>query len=127
MIVNDPQTLAELTALFEAYEEALTRNDLDALDAFFWPSPQVLRFGAGESLYGIEAIRQFRANRRGGSPKRALITTTITTFGRDFGTANTEFARDGETRVGRQSQTWVRLPEGWRIVAAHVSLAAERS
>ncbi|WP_207482845.1 oxalurate catabolism protein HpxZ [Arenibaculum pallidiluteum] len=120
--VNIPEVLAEVTALFERYERALVGNDLATLDALFWDSPLVLRYGAGENLYGIDAIRAFRAERPAGDLARDLTRTVITTFGRDFATANTEFRRRNSGRTGRQSQTWVRLPQGWRIVAAHVSL-----
>jgi hypothetical protein len=124
MIINDAATLAEVTAAFERYERALMQNDLIALDALFWDSPHTLRYGVGESLYGIDAIRAFRRNRLGGSPQRALRHTIITTFGTDLGTANTQFVRANSPHVGRQSQTWVRMDEGWRIVAAHVSMVA---
>lgn len=122
MIINDPATLAEVTAQFEAYEHALQTNDLTTLDAFFWDSPQVLRYGVGENLHGIEMIRAFRKARSGGSPPRTLRNTVITTFGRDFATANTEFIREGAAMSGRQTQVWARLPQGWRVVAGHVSM-----
>jgi Protein of unknown function (DUF3225) len=127
MIVNDPRTLAEVTAAFASYEKALLDNDLAALDELFWNSPHTLRYGVGESLYGFAAIAEFRKNRRGGSPQRVLQNTLITTYGTDFGTANTEFRRQNSSQLGRQSQSWVRMPEGWRIVAAHVSMMAEFS
>lgn len=127
MIVNDPATLAEVQAKFEAYETALMTDDVAALDGFFWPSPLALRFGIGEALYGFEAIAAFRAA-RGGSPQRRLRGTQITCFGSEYAVATTEFLRQGEARTGRQSQVWVKFPEyGWRIVSAHVSLAAEKS
>ena len=123
LAVNLPDVLAEVEAVFAAYETALVTNDLAALDALFWHSPAAVRFGTGESLYGIEAIRAFRAARDPRGLARTLRRTVVTTFGRDFATAMTEFTRPGSDRIGRQSQTWVRLPEaGWRIVAAHVSL-----
>lgn len=121
MIVNDPDTLAEVTTLFERYEQALQGNDLATLDDFFWDSPLVLRYGVGENLTGIEMIRAFRKARPGGSPPRTLRNTVITTFGKDFATTNTEFLRQNQT-AGRQSQVWVRLPQGWRVVAGHVSM-----
>ena len=94
----------------------------DAADPF-WPDPRVLRFGSGENLYGIEAIRAFRLARSSAGLDRTLKNTVITTFGTNFATANTEFYRDNnKARCGRQSQTWVRLDAGWRIVAAHVSI-----
>lgn len=127
MIVNDPSTLAALTGAFERYEAALMCNDVAILDELFWSSPSTLRFGVGENLYGFEAIAHYRQLRPGGSPQRRLAYTVITTFGTDFGTANTEFQRVSTAAqtappLGRQSQTWVRFEQGWRIVAAHVSL-----
>jgi len=127
MIVNDPAVVAEVAAAFERYEAALLGNDIATLDGLFWNSPLTLRYGVGERLYGYDAIAAFRMARVGGSPQRVLANTIITTFGRDFATANTEFRRAGETRIGRQSQTWVRTANGWRIVSAHVSLEAEKS
>jgi hypothetical protein len=124
MIVNDPIIVAELTILAGRYETALTTNDLSALDAMFWQSPDVVRLGVGENLYGINSIAAFRAARPGGSPPRQAIRTTIASFGRDMGVINVEFQRVGATATGRQSQTWVRFADGWRIVAAHVSLMA---
>jgi len=125
MIIDDPDVLAEVRAAFDAYEAALMANDLDALDALFWASPFTVRIGPGQNLYGIEAIRAFRANRVGGSPKRSLLNVFITTFGADFAIANAEFQREGAPGPGRQSQTWVRMPEGWRVVSAHVSMLGE--
>ncbi|MDP9012112.1 MAG: oxalurate catabolism protein HpxZ [Pseudomonadota bacterium] len=127
MIVNDPEILSEFTAQFEAYETALTDNDVAALDGFFWQSPLALRFGIGENLFGFDAITRFRLARHGGSPRRRLTRAVLTTYGRDFATANVEFIREGEARIGRQSQTWVRLASGWRVVAAHVSLMGSSS
>jgi hypothetical protein len=127
MIVNDPSVLAEVTEAFRRYEAALLGNDVGALDAFFWKSPLALRYGVGERLYGYEAIAAFRQARPGGSPQRTLGRTVIVTFARDFATANTEFYRDGESRVGRQSQIWARLDGEWKVVSAHVSLEAEKS
>jgi hypothetical protein len=125
MQINDPATLAEVQAAFDAYEAALMANDLDALDALFWHSELTVRIGPGQNLYGIEAIQAFRAARPGGSPRRTLVKVVITTFGRDFATANAEFQRSGGAPPGRQSQTWVRLPEGWRVVSAHVSMLGD--
>jgi hypothetical protein len=127
MIINEPGVLAEFTALFHAYEKALMTNDIAALNEFFWRSPLALRFGVGENLYGFEAIAAFRLQRPGGSPLRRLRNTVLTTYGQDLATANTEFIRDGAERSGRQSQTWIRMSEGWRIVAAHVSLLGSTS
>ncbi|MBC2666112.1 oxalurate catabolism protein HpxZ [Novosphingobium flavum] len=125
MQINDPQTLAEVEAAFDAYEAALMANDLDALDALFWQSPLTVRIGPGQNLYGIEAIQAFRAARPGGSPQRSLLKVVITTFGSDFATANAEFQRVGGAVPGRQSQTWARFGDGWRVVSAHVSMLGE--
>ncbi len=123
MIIDDPMAKAELQAKFDAYETALMTNDLDALDGFFWPSELALRFGDTGSLFGISQIAAFRAARKGGSPQREIRNTHITCFGPDHGVATTEFLREGEARLGRQTQVWVRFPDlGWRIVSAHVSL-----
>ncbi|SNS50716.1 oxalurate catabolism protein HpxZ [Tropicimonas sediminicola] len=119
--INLPDVLAEVTEAFHRYETALTSNDVATLDALFWSSPHVIRYGATENLYGQEEILAFRQARPSKGLDRTLTRTVITTFGRDFATANTEFTRDGVARIGRQSHSWVRLPEGWRIVAAHVS------
>ncbi len=127
MIIDEPAVLAEVAARFAAYEAALMTNDVAALDDFFWNSELALRFGAGESLFGFDAIAAFRAA-RGGSPQRSLRNTRITCFGADHAVTATEFLRAGEARVGRQTQVWVRFPgPGWRIVSAHVSLVAEKS
>ena len=121
MEINNPAVLGEVQAAFGAYERALMANDLVALDTLFWASPRAVRYGPGECLYGEDEIAAFRRARSGGSPQRTLTRTVITTFGSDFATANTEFVREEATQVGRQSHAWARLPEGWRIVAAHVS------
>ena len=122
MDINRPDVLAEVTAVFRRYEHALVNNQVDVLDELFWASDFTVRFGVGENLYGIEAIRAFRNARPSAGLARTLQNTTITSFGADLATAMTEFRRAGSERTGRQSQTWVRLPEGWRVVAAHVSL-----
>jgi hypothetical protein len=125
MVINDPAVLAEVQAAFDAYERALMDNDLDALDALFWNSDRTVRFGPGQNLYGIEAIAAFRVARVGGSPPRSISNTIITSFGRDFATANTEFQRVGAPRPGRQTQSWVRFPDGWRVVSAHISMLGD--
>lgn len=122
MQINQPEILEEVTRAFEAYEAALTGNDVATLDALFWTSPHVIRYGATENLHGREEILAFLKTRPSKGLSRSLRNTVITTFGRDFATANSEFTRDGTDRIGRQSHAWARLPEGWRIVAAHVSL-----
>jgi hypothetical protein len=127
MRINEPDILAEVQAAFAQYEAALMSNDLDGLDQLFWASERTVRFGPGQNLYGITAIAAFRAARAGGSPQRTLSNTVITTFDRDFATANTEFQRAGDARSGRQSQSWARTDEGWRVVSAHISFLAEGS
>jgi hypothetical protein len=126
MEINLPDVLAEMTAVFARYEDALVHNRTEVLDELFWPSALTVRYGVGENLRGIEAIRAFRAARPAAGLARTLEHTVITTYGRDFATAMTEFRRDGAARTGRQSQTWVRMAVdgrvGWRVVAAHVSL-----
>lgn len=124
MDINRPDVQAEVSAVFARYEDALVNNRVDVLDELFWSSAFTVRFGVGENLYGIEAIRAFRQARPAQGLARTLQHTVITTFGTDLATAMTEFRRAGSDRIGRQSQTWVRLPEGWRVVAAHVSLMA---
>ena len=124
MMINLPEVLAEVTAVFERYEAALVGNDVAVLDELFWNSPHTLRYGATENLYGYDAIRAFRAGRSSAGLARTLGKTVITTYGRDFATANTEFFRTGSDRTGRQSQTWMRTADGWRVVSAHVSLLA---
>jgi hypothetical protein len=120
--VNIPDIVAEVTLAFERYEQALTNNDVAVLDELFWTSPHTLRYGATENLYGYAAIAEFRGARSPAGLARRLLKTVITTYGRDFATANTEFQRPPSSRIGRQSQTWMRTAQGWRVVAAHVSL-----
>ncbi len=119
--INRPETLAEVTEAFRRYEAALTGNDVATLDGLFWSSDKVVRYGATENLYGRDEILAFRRARPSAGLDRTLRNTVITTFGRDFATACTEFTRPASPRIGRQTQSWARLPEGWRIVAAHVS------
>ena len=122
MQINDPATLAELQAVFARYEDALVNNKVEVLDELFWTSEHTVRYGVGENLVGIAAIRAFRAARPATGLARTLANTVLTTYGTDVGTAMTEFRRDRSSKTGRQSQTWVRFPQGWRVVAAHVSL-----
>lgn len=124
MAVNLPDVLAEVAAACERYEYALVSNDVAVLDELFWDSPHTLRYGATENLYGYDAIREFRAGRPAQGLERSVPRHVITTYGRDFATSNLEFQRVGSLKAGRQSQTWLRLPQGWRVVAAHVSLMA---
>ena len=124
MTLNLPDVLAEVTVQFERYERALVGNDIAVLDELFFQSPHTLRYGVGENLYGYDAIAAFRAARPAQGLQREILKREITTYGRDFATANIEFRRAGSDRTGRQSQTWVRTADGWRVVAAHVSLLA---
>lgn len=125
MTLNDPAVLAEMQAVFARYEDALTSNKVEVLDELFWDSPTTVRFGIFENLYGYEAIKAFRAGRAPAGLQRTLHNTVITTYGERFATAMTEFRRAGGTRLGRQSQTWMKTEQGWRCVAAHVSLMME--
>jgi hypothetical protein len=124
MTINDPETVAELAAVHPIYETALMNNDIETMQALFWASPHVVRFGATENLHGIDEIEAFRASRSPANLVRRITRLDITTFGKDFGCVHLEFERDKNGGVvrGRQSQVWTRLPEGWRVVAAHVSL-----
>ena len=124
MEINLPYVLAEVTAAFARYEDALVHNKVDILDELFWKSPHTLRYGTGENLYGYEAIKAFRAARPSTGLERTLLRTQITTYGDSFATANCEFQRVGGAKPGRQSQTWMKTPDGWRVVSAHVSLLA---
>ena len=124
MQVNDPEIVAELQVLYPKYEIALVANDAETLTRMFWASPHAMRFGITENLYGIGEIDAFRKERSPANLKRTIRRLDIVTFGRDVGSITLEFERlvNGKTISGRQSQVWVRLPEGWRIVAAHVSV-----
>ena len=121
MEVDRPEIVAEVRAAFERYEKALGDNDTATLDALFWDDSRTIRFGLGENLYGIEQIRAFRAARSPSGLARRLGGTVITTFGQDFATASTLTQRVDTGRTGRQMQSWARMDDGWRIVAAHVS------
>ena len=120
MQINTPTVLAEVQAVFERYEKVVIHNDVAVLDELFWNSLLTLRYGIAENLYGFDSIQSFRASRSKGV-ERTLNNTVITTYGDDFATANTEFQSAGNPRNGRQSQTWIRTSDGWRIVSAHVS------
>jgi len=124
MLVNDPTTVAELAALYPLYEAALVANDVETLTAMFWDSPHAIRHGANENLYGNAEIEAFRKARPSVGLARRQLRLEIVTFGTDFGSITLEFERDTPTGPvrGRQSQVWVRLPEGWRITQAHVSI-----
>jgi hypothetical protein len=122
---NHPSALAELTAAFARYEDALVNNRVEVLDELFWNSAQTVRYGVNENLYGIDAIRDFRNARPAVGLARTLQNTVITTYGEDYGTAMTEFRRPGGDKLGRQSQTWCRIDGRWQVVAAHVSLISQ--
>jgi hypothetical protein len=126
VIINDPKVLAEVEAEFAAYERALTTNDVAALDKFFLDASQTIRYGATENLYGYEDIKAFRAVRSPAGLARKLERTVITTYGEDFAVAATLFRRDSAPgKIGRQMQTWVRMSQGWRVAAAHVSVISD--
>ncbi|GLK43367.1 MULTISPECIES: oxalurate catabolism protein HpxZ [Novosphingobium] len=126
MRINDPVLLAEVTHAFHAYETALMADDIPAMDALFHDAPTTNRYGVGEVLYGIEEIRAFRKG-RGGSPQRKLGRVAITVYGDTFATADAEFFREGSDHRGRQTQSWVRFADGWKVVSAHVSLEGSTS
>lgn len=123
--INRPDIIAEVRAAFDAYEAALTGNDIETLGRLFWTDPAVIRFGPNGTLKGPEELAAFR---RGRAPAdvadlaRELTRVEIASYGGDFATAFAEYRRTGSGRTGQQSQTWMRTPKGWRIVAAHVSL-----
>ncbi len=121
LTIDDPVLLAEVKQAFEAYERALMADDVAALDALFHAAPTTNRYGVGEVLYGIDAIRAFRKG-RGGSPQRTLGRVAITVYGNAYATADAEFHREGSDRRGRQTQAWVKFADGWKVVSAHVSL-----
>jgi hypothetical protein len=124
--IDLPEVVAEVRQAFERYERALVSNDVALLDALFRDDPRTIRYGATEILYGYDEIKAFRAARPSAGLARTISKTVITTYGRDVATASTLFHRaSAPGKVGRQTQTWVRFPEGWRVVAAHVSMIDE--
>lgn len=120
--LNDPQVLTDVTVMSDRYEKALGENILHELDALFYDGAETVRYGVGENLYGFEEIQAFRRARTGGSPPREVLRRVITAVGQDVATVDLEFRRIGTEKIGRQSQTWFRTPDGWKIIAAHVSL-----
>lgn len=124
MNINRPEVVAEVQAAFARYERALVENDVAALNELFWESPQTVRYGATEELYGYAEIMSFRSTRAPVDLLRELTRVVITAYGRDFATASCEFRRIESGRRGRQMQTWLRTPAGWKVVAAHVSFVA---
>jgi hypothetical protein len=123
MLINIPEVVGAVRTEFARYEKALTTNDVPVLNELFWESEHTVRFGLGENLYGAAAIAAHRATRNNIDLVRTLQMTRIVTVGRDFAVASTEFTRTESGKHGRQQQTWVRMPEGWRVIAAHVSFA----
>ena len=120
--INLPEVVCEVRAVFDRYETALQANDIAVMEELFWNHPATTRYGVGENLHGWQAISDFRRSGKLGKFRRTLINTIITTYGRDFATANTEYQRDGEAKSGRETKTLMRTPDGWRIVSAHASL-----
>ena len=126
MMINDPRVIEEVKAAFYEYERALMEDDLEAMANLFRHAPETVRYGVGECLYGYEEIAAFRKG-RGGSPQRDLGKVAISSYGDSMATANAEFFRDNTSARGRQSQTWVKFEDGWKVVSAHVSLEKDVS
>jgi len=126
MEINRPEVLAEVTAKFLEYEQAINTNDIAALDGAFLDSPQTVRFGMTEELWSYDEIRAFRRTRNTAGIPRELVRYVITTYGDNLAVANAVFRREGVAKIGRQSQTWVKFDAGWKVVAAHVSLVDPR-
>ena len=126
MLIDDPQTVAEVTAAFERYETALMADDVPAMDELFHQAPSTVRYGVGEVLYGYEEIAAFRRS-RGGSPQRRLGKVAIHTFGDGFATTHAEFFREGTDKRGRQTQSWAKIDGAWKVVSAHVSIEGQGS
>ena len=127
MEIDLPEIVAEVKVAFDRYERALVTNDVAVLDEIFRDDPRTIRYGATEILYGYDEIEAFRAARSPVGLMRSISKTVITTYGRDFAVASTLFRRETVPgKVGRQMQTWVRFPDGWHVVAAHVSLIDEK-
>ncbi|CAK9059558.1 unnamed protein product [Durusdinium trenchii] len=122
--INDPKALQELQHEFGRYEEALCQNNVKELDLLFHKSPETVRYGVSENLYGYEAIQAFRGA-RAPPGQREILRSALTTYGSDLGVTHIEFQRDGSRRVGRQTQTWLRTAEGWKVISAHVSMMEE--
>src|SRR4051812_21549716 len=119
--INRPEIIAAVRHAFESYNAALEANDVAALNRFFWPSAHTVRFGPKENLFGYAEISEFRSKKWQGSSPRHATQVSITTFGDEFATTNAIFEMPKQDAISRQSQSWVRMPDGWRIVAAHVS------
>ncbi|HKM87977.1 MAG TPA: oxalurate catabolism protein HpxZ [Xanthobacteraceae bacterium] len=127
MEIDLPGVVAEVRAEFDRYEEALGVNDVGTLNSMFRNDPRTIRYGGTENLYGYDEIEAFRVARSPVGLTRTISKTIISTYGRDHAVASTLFHRASVPgKIGRQMQTWVRFPEGWRIVAAHVSFINEK-
>ena len=123
MDIDRPEVVAEVRAAFDRYEAALMANDVAVLDELFWASPKTVRYGPTESLYGQDDIQAFRKARDASAIARTLTQVWITTYGTDFATAFAEYTRVNTGKAGKQTQTWMRTEDGWKVVAAHVSVA----
>ena len=123
--INRPEIVAEVTQVFNRYEKALMANDVTTLNELFWDTPHTIRYGLAEQAYGHAAIAGVRAARDPKDIQRTLTRVVITTYGEDFANASCEYLRNETRRFGRQMQTWLRTPGGWRVVAAHVCLFDE--
>jgi len=121
MEINIPDVVADVKAAFLRYQLAVDTNDVETMNTLFWHSPFTVRFAPNGTLIGHDAIAAYRQTRTTSPSERKLQNTVITTFGRDFAATNTESTKIGKRSIGRQSQSWIRTPQGWRIVAAHVS------
>jgi Protein of unknown function (DUF3225) len=120
--INLPDIISEVRVVFDRYECALQANDIPVMEELFWNDPATTRYGVGENLRGWQSISDFRRSGKLGEFRRTLFNTIITTYGRDFATANTEYQREGEAKTGRETKTLMRTENGWRIVSAHASL-----
>ncbi|MFT8444927.1 MAG: AtzH-like domain-containing protein [Acetobacter orientalis] len=127
MFPTSSELLQTLSALSDAYEQALGTNDLEKLDSFFYDGPEVVRYGVGENLYGAEQIAAFRRARQGGSPPRTVLRRSITPLSSHVAVISLEFQRQGSQSIGRQTQTWINTNTGWKIIVAHVSMMKEYS
>ncbi|OUI79709.1 AtzH-like domain-containing protein [Acetobacter orientalis] len=127
MFPTSSEFLQTLSALSDAYEQALGTNDLEKLDSFFYDGPEVVRYGVGENLYGAEQIAAFRRARQGGSPPRTVLRRSITPLSSHVAVISLEFQRQGSQSIGRQTQTWINTNTGWKIIVAHVSMMKEYS
>ena len=127
MFPTSPELAYTLTALSDAYEQALGSNNVDLLDGFFYDGSEVVRYGVGENLYGKEEIAAFRRARSGGSPPRTVLRRSITPLNNHVAVISLEFQREGSESIGRQTQTWINTEDGWKIIVAHVSIMKEFS